>query len=74
VNAASFSSQTLARGEIFSIFGAGLPQSQASAKVTVNGETAPLFFANGSQINSQIPYGVPTDRPVLLNRKPIGDR
>jgi hypothetical protein len=53
VNAASFSSKALAPGEIFSIFGAGLPQSVASAKVTVNGEAAPVFFANGSQINSQ---------------------
>jgi hypothetical protein len=49
VNAASFDSQALAPGEIFSIFGRSLPQSSASAQVLVNGEAAPVFFANGSQ-------------------------
>ena len=67
VNAASFDSQALAPGEIFSIFGGSLPQSTASAQVLVNGEVAPVFFANGSQINAQIPYDVPTDRPVSLS-------
>ena len=67
VNAASFDSQALAPGEIFSIFGGSLPQSPASAKVIVNGEAAPVFFANGSQINAQMPYDVPTDRPVSLS-------
>lgn len=72
VNAASFDSQALAPGEIFSIFGAGLPQSQASAQVLVNGEAAPVFFANGSQINAQIPYDVPTDRPVSFSLSNAG--
>jgi len=72
VNAASFDSQALAPGAIFSIFGGGLPQSSASAQVFVNGEAAPVFFANGSQINAQIPYDVPTDRPVSLSLSNAG--
>lgn len=72
VNAASFDSRALAPGAIFSIFGRSLPQSSASAQVLVNGEAAPLFFANGSQINAQIPYDVPTDRPVSLSLSSAG--
>jgi uncharacterized protein (TIGR03437 family) len=72
VNAASFDSQALAPGEIFSIFGESLPQSPASTQVLVNGEPAPVFFANGSQINAQIPYDVPTDRPVSLSLSNAG--
>jgi len=72
VNAASFDSQALAQGAIFSIFGRSLPQSSASAQVLVNGEAAPVFFANGSQINAQIPYDVPTDRPVSLSLSNAG--
>jgi uncharacterized protein (TIGR03437 family) len=34
--------------------------------VIVNGKNAPVFFANGTQINAQMPYDVPTDQPVLL--------
>jgi len=67
VNAASFDARALAPGAIFSIFGQGLPQSAASAQVLVNGEAAPVFFASGGQINAQIPYDVPTDRPVSLS-------
>ena len=67
VNAASFDSQALAPGALFSIFGLGLPQSSASGQVLVNGEASAVFFANGSQINAQIPYDVPTDRPVSLS-------
>jgi hypothetical protein len=67
VNAASFDSSALAPGTIFSVFGSGLPQSVASAQVLVSGQSAPVFFANGSQVNAQIPYEVPTDRPVVLS-------
>jgi uncharacterized protein (TIGR03437 family) len=72
VNAASFDWQALAPGEIFSIFGKSLPQSTAAAQVFVNGEAAPVFFANGSQINAQIPYDVPTGRPVSLSLSNAG--
>lgn len=67
VNAASFNSSALAPGGIFSVFGTGLAQSAASTRVTVNGEIAPISFANGSQINAQMPYDVPTDRPVAIS-------
>jgi uncharacterized protein (TIGR03437 family) len=66
VNAASFDAGALSPGAIFSIFGKGLQQSAASGQVLVNGETAPVFFANGSQINAQIPFDVPTGRSVSL--------
>jgi len=67
VNAASFDPIALSPGAIFSIFGHNLPQSPAAAQVLVNGEAAPVFFSNASQINAQIPYDVPTDRPVSLS-------
>lgn len=67
VNAASFVASALSPGAIFSIFGKGLPQSATSGQVLVNGETAPVFFANGSQVNAEIPFDVPTDRPVTLS-------
>ena len=72
VNAASFDPQALAPGAIFSIFGRDLPQSAASARVLVNGEAAPVFFANSGQVNAQMPYDVPTDRPVALNVSSAG--
>lgn len=72
VNAASFDSQALAPGAIFSIFGRNLPQSTASAQVLVNGEMAPVFFANGGQLNAQIPYDVPTNQPVSLSLSAAG--
>jgi adhesin/invasin len=67
VNAASFDSQALSPGAIFSIFGQNLPQSTASAQVLVNGQMAPVFFASSSQVNAQIPYEAPTDQPVSLS-------
>lgn len=66
VNAASFDPAALSSGGIFSIFGQGLPTTAGAARVLVNGESAPVFFANGTQVNAQIPYDVPTDAPVPL--------
>jgi uncharacterized protein (TIGR03437 family) len=65
VNSASFA-PALAPGGLFSIFGTGLPQSPTSAQVVVNGKNAPVVFANGTQINAQMPYDAPTDQPALL--------
>jgi uncharacterized protein (TIGR03437 family) len=67
VNAASFDAGALSPGGIFTVFGKGLQQSASSGQVLVNGEAAPVFFANGSQINAQIPYDVPTNQPVSLS-------
>ena len=67
VNAADYDPKALAPGEIFTIFGQGLPQSAASAQVTVNGEAAPVFFANGTQVNAEIPFDVPAGAPVTVS-------
>ncbi len=72
VNAASFDPRALSPGAIFSIFGRNLPLSTASAQVLVNGETAPVFFSSGSQINAQMPFDVPTDQPVSLSLSSAG--
>ncbi|HWB85516.1 MAG TPA: hypothetical protein VG675_15335 [Bryobacteraceae bacterium] len=67
-NAASGSQNAAAPGGIISIFGAGLAQGTASAStfplpkslagssVTVNGTTAPLYYASPTQVNAQIPF------------------
>lgn len=67
VNAANFDPESLAPGAIFSVFGRDLPKSAEEAQVLVNGENAPVFFANGSQVNAQLPFTTPTDRPVTLS-------
>lgn len=67
VNAASFDSGALAPGAIFSIFGRDLPSTPTSGQVLVNGQVAPMFFANGSQINAQLPYELPIDTVASLN-------
>jgi uncharacterized protein (TIGR03437 family) len=66
-NGASFAS-AFAPGMILSIFGSDLapstqsasspplPLSLAGVSVTVNGATAPLYFASPGQLNVQIPY------------------
>ncbi len=70
-NGASFKAGLTAPGSIFSIFGENLgaapgadasviplPASIGSAQVTVNGETAPLFYAGPGQINAQMPIDI----------------
>jgi uncharacterized protein (TIGR03437 family) len=76
VNGASFRSQMVAPGSLFSIFGEGFSSQTASAgtvplpgelggvQVTVNGESAPLVYVGGKQINAQMPVDVPTGQPV----------
>lgn len=72
VNAASFAAGALSPGAIFSIFGKGLPQSATSGQVLVNGVPSPVFFANGGQVNAEIPFDTPTNRPVSLSVKSSG--
>jgi len=67
-SAASFTPGSLSPGSIATIFGANLasstteagsiplPFTLADATVTVNGVTAPLFYASAVQINFQVPY------------------
>jgi uncharacterized protein (TIGR03437 family) len=70
VNAASYDT-TVAPGSIGALFGSGLttqgaqaatgvplPTSLAGLSVTINGLTAPLFFASANQVNLQVPSGV----------------
>jgi uncharacterized protein (TIGR03437 family) len=74
VNAASQSQGALAPGEIVTIYGAGIgPTSGATgsfdasglvgnmlsgAEVSFDGVPAPLFYAQASQINAQVPYTI----------------
>jgi uncharacterized protein (TIGR03437 family) len=81
VNAASFQSQMIAPGSLFSIFGTALSTQSASAKtlplpitlgqtqVLVNGTPAPLVYVANGQINAQMPIGTPTGQPVTLEVK-----
>jgi uncharacterized protein (TIGR03437 family) len=68
---ASFVSDLVAPGSIFSIFGTDLgpkggaygsglplPTTVAGMSVTVNGENAPIFYAGSGQINAQMPVDV----------------
>jgi uncharacterized protein (TIGR03437 family) len=78
-NGASFKAGLTAPGSIFSIFGENLgeapgvdasviplPPSIGSARVTVNGETAPLFYAGPGQINAQMPIDIAPGLATLV--------
>ncbi|MCE2937644.1 MAG: hypothetical protein LW845_16655, partial [Flammeovirgaceae bacterium] len=57
VNAASFDGR-LAPGTIVSIFGNGLPLAgQAGSSVRFEGQTLPVLFSNGFQLNTVLPAG-----------------
>jgi len=69
VNAASFDRyKPLAPGMIFSLFGSNLaegknlasqiplPRSLGNIKATIGGYEAPLFYADGGQVNAQVPF------------------
>lgn len=77
VNAASFEPM-LAPGSLFTIFGKGLSGQPASAsnlplptnlndtQVLVNGTKVPLVYVSATQINAQIPIGLPTSNAVTV--------
>ena len=68
VNAAGFQPGPVAPGSIVSVFGTNLapaatyasqtplPPALGGVSLTINGRTAPLFYAGPTQINAQIPY------------------
>jgi uncharacterized protein (TIGR03437 family) len=69
VNAASFDRyKPLAPGMIFSLFGSNLaegknlasqiplPRTLGNIKATLGGYEAPLFYADGGQVNAQVPF------------------
>jgi uncharacterized protein (TIGR03437 family) len=71
VNAASFQESALASGTVATIFGTGLAAAETSAsavplpvslggvRVYVEGRLAPLFYVSPTQINFQMPQGLP---------------
>jgi uncharacterized protein (TIGR03437 family) len=72
-NVASYAVNATPPGSVFALFGNGLtatgktasalgvplPPTLLSTKVTVNGETAPLFFVSSTQIDAQMPWDIP---------------
>jgi uncharacterized protein (TIGR03437 family) len=70
VNGASFASGATPPGSDFALFGTGiatgsaeagslpLPKKLLTTTLTVNGEAAPLYFVNASQINGQMPLDI----------------
>jgi len=84
VNGASFAKgDAVAPGSIVSVFGSNfaaaaagatsvpLPTSLSGVSMTIGGLPAPLFYANGGQVNAQIPFELPANtRPQLLLTTP----
>ena len=70
-NAGSYGVNATPAGSVFSLFGENLavrpasatavplPTTLGSTSVTVNGELAPLFYADSGQINAQLPWDIP---------------
>jgi uncharacterized protein (TIGR03437 family) len=69
-NGASFLADSTPAGSVFSIFGSDLatavgqptivplPTKVLTTQVTVNGELAPLYYVQGTQINAQMPEDI----------------
>lgn len=68
LNAASFTPR-LAAGTIISVFGNGLPLENG---IDLNGQSLPIFFSNGFQLNSAIPSNFPPGPADLNIRSPFG--
>jgi uncharacterized protein (TIGR03437 family) len=78
VNGASFRSQMVSPGSLFSIFGTGLSAHPMSAgtvplpnllggtQVLVNGTPAPLLYVGDNQVNAQMPIDVPPGQAVTF--------
>ncbi len=92
VGSASLSQGAVAPGEIVTIYGTGIGPANgvagsadasgrigsllAGAQVTFDGVAAPLFYAQASQINAQVPYTVSgetfTQMEVTYQGQPVG--
>jgi len=71
-------------GSIFALYGLNLapslapatnvplPGSLLSTSVTVNGETAPLFYVSQTQINAQMPWDIPSGVANVVVNSPGG--
>jgi len=69
VNAASFTSGTVAPGELVSLFQTGMLPAAAAASdlaVTFNGAAAPLLFAGTDQINAVTPFELAGSSSALV--------
>ncbi len=78
VNAASYTADDTPAGSVFSIFGTNLatkvwqptstplPTTALTTTVTVNGELAPLFYADPNQINAQMPEDIKTGVATVI--------
>ena len=78
VNGASFQSEMVAPGSLFSIFGTGLstqpanagtvplPNSLGETQVLVNGTPAPLLYVGANQVNAQMPIDVQPGQAVTF--------
>ena len=78
-NAASGDASAVAPGSIASVYGSGLapsigiansfpvPALLGGASVSVNGETAPLFYAGPNQVNLQIPFDASGAAAITLS-------
>jgi uncharacterized protein (TIGR03437 family) len=84
VNGASFLAQPLvAPGQLISIYGSDLAeQSQAATsvplgteisgtEVLLGGEALPLLFVSGTQINAQVPFGLPlnSEQQIVVRKR-----
>ena len=85
VSAANNLSQALAPGSLFTLFGSQLaasteqapqqfplPTRLGGAVVFVNAVRAPLLYASPTQINGQVPTGLPTGRGGVIVRTDLG--
>ena len=78
VNGASFQSQMVSPGSLFSIFGTGLsaqpatagtvplPNSLGGTQVLVNGTPAPLLYVGDDQVNAQMPIDAAPGQAVTF--------
>jgi uncharacterized protein (TIGR03437 family) len=78
VNGASFRSEMVSPGSLFSIFGTGfsskpatagivpLPNSLGETQVLVNGTPAPLLYVGDNQVNAQMPIDVAPGQAVTF--------
>lgn len=65
LNSANFTVGPLAPGSLFSVFG-----SKLTGAVRVNGQNAPVNFANAGQVNAQVPYGASGEAAVTVGTSP----
>lgn len=71
VNAATFGPR-ISAGSIVSIFGDGLPTAGTNATVELNGQSLPILFSNGFQLNAAVPANLTPGTYPLRLTSPFG--